>query len=143
MKKLVPIAVVVIVLIGGAAYYFVTKNGSTTDNKNTTSRTSSMDNMPKNSEDSSSSKSQATDKVSIDNFAFNPASITVKKGTTVTWTNMDTAAHTVTETDSQDGPKSDNLAKGASYTFTFNTAGTFKYHCAIHPSMTGTVTVTE
>jgi plastocyanin len=76
-------------------------------------------------------------------MAFSPADITVKKGTTVTWTNQDSVAHTVVETDGQDGPKSNDLNNGQSYTFTYNTVGAFKYHCSIHPMMTGTVTVTE
>ena len=49
----------------------------------------------------------------------------------------------VTESDSATGPKSDLLAPGASYNFTFNTVGTFQYRCTIHPTMTGTVTVTN
>ncbi len=77
--------------------------------------------------------------VSIQNFAFSPASITVPVGTTVTWTNMDATAHTVT----QDGGGFDSghLAQNASFSQTFNTKGTFGYHCAIHPFMTATVTV--
>jgi plastocyanin len=76
-------------------------------------------------------------------MAFSPNSITVKKGTTVTWTNNDSTTHTVQETDGKSGPKSDNIAPGGTYTFTFVAAGSFAYHCSIHPSMTGTVTVTE
>ena len=86
---------------------------------------------------------KASNAVSIKDFAFSPRQLTVKKGTTVTWTNTDSAAHTVTETDGQDGPDSKSLASGASYSFTFATAGTFKYLCSIHPSMTATVVVTE
>jgi len=74
---------------------------------------------------------------------FSPASITVKKGTAVTWTNKDAVTHTVTENDEQKGPDSGDLASGKTYSFTYDTVGTFKYHCAIHPNMTGTVTVTE
>jgi len=79
----------------------------------------------------------------IKDFAFNPASLTVKKSTSVTWTNQDSSNHTVTETDGQTGPGSGSLGQGQTYSFTFNTAGTFHYKCSIHPSMTGTVTVTE
>ena len=81
--------------------------------------------------------------VAIQNFAFGPNAVTVKKGTRVQWVNKDSADHTITETDGQPGPDSGNLADGKSYSFTYNTAGTFHYHCAIHSSMTGTVTVTE
>lgn len=77
--------------------------------------------------------------VSIANFAFSPASITVAVGKSVTWTNNDSATHTVTWDDGSAG--SDRLAPGASYSRTFTTAGTFTYHCSIHTSMKGTVVV--
>lgn len=83
-----------------------------------------------------------TDKVSISNFAFSPTDITVKKGTTVTWTNNDSVAHTI-EFDTNDIPKSETLGNGQTYSFMFNDEGTFNYICGIHPSMHGTVTVTE
>ncbi|PWB68411.1 hypothetical protein C3F09_11700 [candidate division GN15 bacterium] len=79
--------------------------------------------------------------ISIAGFAFNPASLTVKAGSKVTWTNNDNTTHTVT---SDDGTftSSGNLASGAVYQFAFSSAGTFHYHCTIHPTMTGTITVT-
>ncbi|MCX9014335.1 MAG: cupredoxin family copper-binding protein [Candidatus Methanoperedens sp.] len=75
--------------------------------------------------------------VEIKGFAFNLASITVKKGTTVTWTQQDSAPHTVTGR----GFESGNLAKGQVFSHTFNDAGTFDYHCSLHPSMKGKVIV--
>ena len=77
--------------------------------------------------------------VSIANFAFAPASMTVAVGTTVTWTNTDSAGHTVTADDGSF--KSDKLATGATFSQTFTKAGTYAYHCSIHSSMTGTITV--
>jgi plastocyanin len=79
--------------------------------------------------------------VTIQNFAFNPAALTVKVGTEVTWTNQDSTAHTVTF--DTGGATSDNLAQSATYKQTFPTAGTFAYHCKIHSTMTATVTVTQ
>jgi plastocyanin len=78
--------------------------------------------------------------VTIANFAFGPASISVPVGSTVTWTNQDSTNHTVTADDGSfdSGP----LAPGATFSQTFDTAGTFTYHCAIHSSMKGTITVT-
>lgn len=102
-----------------------------------------MQNMNMADTDATKTAPVATSSVTIQNFAFAPANITVKKGTTVTWTNKDSAAHTVTETDSQAGPDSGDLNTGKSYSFTYTAVGTFKYHCAIHPDMVGTVTVTE
>lgn len=74
--------------------------------------------------------------VTIQNFAFSPATVTIAKGGTVTWTNKDSTTHTVTFADG-----SSDLAGGATFSKTFNDAGTFDYHCSIHPSMTGKVVV--
>ena len=79
--------------------------------------------------------------VSIVDFAFQPASLSVTAGSTVTWTNSGAAPHTVT---SDSGAfNSGTLQPGASFSHTFTTAGTFSYFCEIHPNMTGTITVTE
>lgn len=79
--------------------------------------------------------------VIIKNFAFSPASLTVPKGTKVTWTNNDGPAHTVTATDNGNTFSSGSIASGASYSFTFTTAGDFNYQCTIHPQMVGSVHV--
>ncbi len=84
---------------------------------------------------------QSTVGINISNFAFSNTDLTVKAGTTVAWTNMDLVTHKIV---SDDGTSfsSNNLATGEVFNFTFNTPGTFTYHCAIHPSMTGKITVT-
>jgi len=82
----------------------------------------------------------ASGTVRIAGFAFAPGSSSVKVGDSVKWTNQDGATHTVT---ADDGAfDSGNLAGGKSFSFTFDEAGTYAYHCNIHQSMTGTVTVT-
>jgi len=78
--------------------------------------------------------------VTIQGFAFDPKTLTVKVGTTVTWTNQDSVGHTVTLDDGSAG--SGTLQQGATFQQTFSKAGSFAYHCKIHPSMTATVTVT-
>ena len=77
--------------------------------------------------------------VTIENFAFNPASVTVTAGATVTWTNNDAAPHTATG----DGGEFDTgtIASGGSASVTFDTPGTYTYHCTIHPNMTATIIV--
>lgn len=80
--------------------------------------------------------------VAITGFAFSPGALTVKVGTTVTWTNKDSDAHTVTSQGSGGPLQSKALATGETYSYTFTTAGTFSYLCTIHPFMTATVTVT-
>jgi len=78
--------------------------------------------------------------VAISGFSFAPGSVTVNVGDTVTWTNSDAQAHTATADDASwdTGTISGSGGTGA---VTFSTAGSFPYHCAIHPTMTGTVTV--
>ena len=84
----------------------------------------------------------ATKEVMIENYKYSPAALTVAVGDTVKWTNMDTAPHTVTVTSGPVKFNSGNLAKGESFSYTFKTAGTYKYYCAVHPDMTASVTVT-
>lgn len=78
--------------------------------------------------------------VSVANFAFSPDDVSVAAGTTVTWTNDDGVAHRVKAND--DSFESEDLAQGDTFEHTFDAAGTFDYICAIHPDMTGTITVT-
>ncbi|HEX8034341.1 MAG TPA: cupredoxin family copper-binding protein [Ktedonobacterales bacterium] len=78
--------------------------------------------------------------VQIVNFAYTPANIQVKAGTTVTWTNQDTAPHSVTF---KNGMKDSGiLQKGQTFSYTFTTPGTYQYYCTVHPYMTAIVTVT-
>jgi len=78
--------------------------------------------------------------VFMQNTAFNPSSITVALNTTITWTNKDGTAHTVT---SNDGTSfsSGNIGNGGTFTHKFTATGSFPYHCTIHSGMTGTVIV--
>jgi len=71
--------------------------------------------------------------------AFTPDQLNVAVGTTVTWTNTDAISHT--STSNATGWDSGILAPGGQFSFTFQSAGTFPYHCAIHPGMVGTVVV--
>ena len=77
--------------------------------------------------------------IAIVNLTFEPASLTVNAGDTVTWVNEDTVAHDVVADDGSFD--SGSLAPGASFPHTFTTAGTVPYHCSIHPQMTGAVVV--
>jgi plastocyanin len=73
--------------------------------------------------------------------AFTPPSVTASVGQTVAWVFQDTNPHTVTaDDDSFTSPKG-GLAKGKTYSHTFDKAGTYTYHCFIHPQMLGTVVV--
>jgi plastocyanin len=75
----------------------------------------------------------------LGNRAYAPAELTVDLGTTITWTNNDSVAHT--STSDAPGWNSGIVAPRATYSATLTTAGTFPYHCSIHPGMVGRVTV--
>ena len=77
--------------------------------------------------------------MNIDNFTFGPEKLTVKAGTTVTWTNEDDIPHTVAS--STKAFKSKALDTDDSFSFTFTTPGTYEYFCSLHPHMVGTVVV--
>jgi plastocyanin len=75
----------------------------------------------------------------IKNFAFSPNPVTAKVGESITWTNQDSAPHTVTLDDG--GCTTDRIASGTSATLTFSAAGTYPFHCSVHPNMKGTIQV--
>jgi plastocyanin len=71
-------------------------------------------------------------------FGFSPATMTIRPGTTITWKNMSSAPHTVTSDDGQTFD-SGTIAPGGTFTFKFMVAGSYPYHCNIHPYMRATV----
>jgi len=77
--------------------------------------------------------------VAVKDFAFNPATITATVGQTITFTNGDSAPHTATLDDGS--CTTPNIANGASDGLTFSAAGTYPFHCNVHPNMKGTITV--
>jgi plastocyanin len=83
----------------------------------------------------------ATQAVTMAQYAFAPAAITVHVGDTVTWTNQDQAPHDVTTTSAPVALHSPTLSTGQSWTYTFGQAGTYAYICSIHPDMKAQVTV--
>jgi plastocyanin len=100
-------------------------NGYSTDGYGTTTQPS---NVPPNT-------------VVMSGMSFTPASITIQRGTTITWRNDDTFIHT--STSDSTGWNTGDVAGHASATTQFNTAGTFRYHCVYHQAMgmVGTVVV--
>ncbi len=126
MKKYLVILILLAVLIYGCAQ-------QTTPQK----QTQTKDNA--NQPDFTPPSESYSVAVEIKDFAFNPATITVQKGTTVTWIQKDSTRHTAT---SDEGIfDSGLLSLDQSWSYTFNEAGTFKYHCTPHPNMKGTIVV--
>jgi plastocyanin len=107
----------------------------------------------------SSNSSGGGPQISIQDYSFSPSVLTVKTGTTVTWSNLGPSAHTVVS--DSNAFSSQTLAapggggaygggdtNGGAYRFTFMTPGTYAYHCSVHPpsmhpGFTGTITVTQ
>ncbi|MBI4080894.1 MAG: cupredoxin family copper-binding protein [Candidatus Levybacteria bacterium] len=130
-KVIIGIVVIAIVLLG--VFLFAGKN-------NTTNTPSQQQEQTTKTPEETAGKTEKN-AVTIKGFAFSPETITVKKGTTITWTNEDAAGHTAT---ADDGTFDTGLiTKGESGSVTFDTVGTFSYHCTPHPNMKGTVVVTE
>jgi plastocyanin len=90
---------------------------------------------PSSSADSAAPPGQ----VLISNYAFDPPTLTVKPGATVTWVNKDDEIHTVTS--ATGAFTSQALDTDDAFSFHFDAPGTYLYHCAIHPRMTGTIVV--
>ena len=148
MKKSTMTIIILAILVLGAGGVFALTRQPNDDDKTTTSQSTSETQQSTESDNNQSSENAtdavATDEVEIEDFAFKSANITIKKGTKVTWTNKDSVSHTVTpDEESSAFQGSGSLSKDATYSFTFNTVGTYSYHCQPHPNMTGTVTVTE
>jgi plastocyanin len=88
----------------------------------------------------SAAPAAATAQVTIQNFAFAPATVTIEKGDTIRWTNLDSASHGAVTV--QPGFVTEILGQGQSTTTTFDRPGTFEYICNVHgASMRGTVVV--
>ena len=85
------------------------------------------------------SKPEMTVEVKIDNFSFSPASLEIKAGTKVTWTNADDIPHTVVS--NEQVFKSKALDTDEKFSFTFDKPGTYAYFCSLHPKMTAKVVV--
>jgi amicyanin len=129
MKKSVIIGIVIAIIIIFAAIYVLTK----------TERIATQ--IPYGNDGLSTNASQDFKIiVYIENFAFNPPSANIKSGETLTWENKDSAPHAIIS-DSNNEINSPTLSNNEQYSHTFNTAGTYEYHCSVHPSMKGKVIV--
>lgn len=121
-NTIITIIVIVVVVLIGLVIYYAYKSKYSSSNSN------------------SNSAPQAANEVLIQNFAFNPANLSVKVGDTVTWRNDDSAAHSI-EGITNTSMKSNDLNIGDTYQFTFDKNGTFEYICGTHTYMKGSVTV--
>ncbi|MFA6341026.1 MAG: cupredoxin family copper-binding protein [Candidatus Paceibacterota bacterium] len=147
-KILKVLGVLVVIVLLGIAFSFLMRSSN---NVYTNSTVSSSTDVASTSTDKTVTTTTAKPKtvssqtstsrvyVDITNFAFSPKALTIKAGTTVTWTNRDSVIHTITADNG--GPASPNIGKGQTYSFKYTKAGIYGYHCSIHKTMTGTIIV--
>jgi plastocyanin len=96
---------------------------------------------PREAPASAPSGEAAVQQVSIDNFTFKPAELTVAAGSSVTWINHDDVPHTATSTAAPPAFNSGALDTDQKFSFTFKTPGTYPYFCSVHTHMTGKIIV--
>lgn len=131
MWQWIALYLVIGVIIYGVFYYFVLAKKGGYNSSNPTP-TSAQTNTP-------SQTAAAKNEVTISNFSFSPTSLTVKVGDSVTWTNNDSAPHSATADDGSFD--TGTFAQGESKTVTFSKAGSYTYHCSVHPNMKATIIV--
>ena len=142
------LVIVAILVIGGVFYIAIGSNPSSKNIEGTGTQNSGNEidgNTPSETNTNPTTSETNTNtlktyNIEIKNFAFNPITLTIKKGDSVKWTNMDSAKHTVTS-DSENELDSELLANGEIYSHTFNEVGTYNYHCAPHPIMKAKIIV--
>ncbi|MFA6042712.1 MAG: plastocyanin/azurin family copper-binding protein [Patescibacteria group bacterium] len=146
LMTILPLALAV-VLVTAACSKQASTNTAVTNSANVNTAVantnlSNLDNANANTAATNTTVTTATESVNMQNFAFSPQTISVKKGTKVTWTNNDSVTHIIAGDKNEFA--SSRIAPGQTFSFTFNAVGSFPYHCDIHPTMMmGTVTVTN
>ena len=131
-NKIIIGIIVLVVIVGGAFFVMSQSSKMQTQQQGSTSQTQPAT-------QTGSSPVMAKNAVTIQNMAFSPASLTVKVGDKVTWTNQDSVGHSATADDNSFD--TGVIAQGQSGSTTFSKAGTYTYHCKVHPSMTATIIV--
>lgn len=133
-KVIIGIIVLVVVVVG--ALFIKGQYGNTqTQQQNMPSQTQTQT----QTNSTTGSSVMAKNAVTIQNMAFSPATLTVKVGNKVTWTNQDSVGHSATADDNSFD--TGVISQGQSGSNTFSKAGTYTYHCSVHPSMKGTIIV--
>jgi len=133
-------ALVLLASCGGSS----TNTGSGTTPTTATTPTTGTTSTPTTATQTGNAQTVMIITDSSGSFAFSPAKLTIKAGTTVTWKNTTAVGHTVTSDDGKSfdsGMANPIAAQSGTFSFTFTTAGTYAYHCAIHPFMKATIIV--
>lgn len=138
MKKSYIVIIIIVVLLAGGA---IALSSGNKDESSTTTENMQMDSNNSDSDMAGESMSMPNTVV-INDFKFKEQNMTIKKGTTITWKNTDSAKHDINFSD-ESLQDSELLAQDETYEYTFNTIGSFDYTCSPHPFMKGMITVTE
>ncbi len=128
--------VILIILAGVFSLLLLNNNSVNTQNGNPAGNTGSS----QNNQNSGDNQNAKTYNINIQNFKFSPATLIIKKGEAIVWTNMDSVRHTVTS-DSGNELDSSLLSTQQTYSHTFTKTGTYAYHCTPHPNMKATIIV--
>lgn len=131
-NKIIIGVIIVVIIIGGGAYFLNRGNFYQQD------MPSQMQTQTNNNSTTGSS-AMAKNAVTIQNMAFSPATLTVKVGEKVTWTNHDSVGHSATADDNSFD--TGVIEQGQSGNNKFAKAGTYTYHCSVHPNMKATIIV--
>lgn len=135
---------ILLIIVAVIGIYFANRNIDQTTTTDTGVPTTDSSTSPTSTSPNTIPTSPTIVDINVDirSFAYSPATLTIKKGTKVTWTNYDTAPHTVTSV-SGGVLNSPRLTTGQSFSYTFANTGTVNYYCTIHPNMKAAVIVTE
>jgi len=143
MKKSIIILIIMVVLLGAVIAGLLIFKGIPNSNQNNGSNLGNGGNVDNGSNLSNGGNGDINpdvNSIEITGFAFSPSTLTIQAGDSVTWTNKDSAPHTITS-DSGTELNSQQFSNGNSYSHTFNTKGTYAYHCKLHSSMKGNIIV--
>lgn len=136
MNKIILIIIIVLIIAVGGYFIYYAYQGSA---YKTTTPGETNNNTPATNNQQQAQPENLSASVFIKNFAFNPATLTIKAGTTVTWTNNDPFPHQIKSAAFNSSP----LDQGSTFQFTFSALGQYDYSCAIHPSMKGKIIITQ
>lgn len=151
MNRILLLFIIIILVAVGGGLLFIkgfgqNKTSGPTSQNQTVSRQispTSQINTPTPQQNPSPTQKNQTMTVLVQNFAFNPSTLNVKTGSTVTWKNNDSATHQIVSNPNGNDFKSNLLQNGETYSFTFVKSSIYNYHCGIHPSMKGQIIVSD
>jgi len=133
------VVVVLVALSAGGAYYL----GSIKTEEKLKTEAAAIAGYPAPSEFATTTRPAAYVEIAINKGHFDPATVTIKKGTEVVWINKDAITHTVTSDGGGLVLNSQAIAAGHSFAHIFDEPGTITYHCAIDRTMTSTIIIEE